>query len=248
MRIALAAFLWLALAGVSWGQSLELKGDVAVVKVDRIITVKEDRTVVRSFTPALDIFAVKGAAGYWWSVPAGMTAADLGDTLRVTAAAKGEYTVGVKALVIDFDKKTTETKAASVTFIVGDNPLPPVPPPPPIPPPDPKPPAPIPADKLHVMLVCEFTNGSPLLTQAQINELWGQPMADWIRAKDVQMRKFDKDIDAKNLTGTWKAAWSAWKGNVENPSPWLIISNGVTGYSGPLPATGILDFLKKYER
>ncbi len=106
-------------------------GDSIVVKIDKVIIVKEDRLVVRSLP--FKINASPGAADYRWSIPAGVTATENDDVLHVTAAPKGEYTVSCRVLVVDFSAKATKRTTESLTFNVGDvtppEPIPVVPPP-----------------------------------------------------------------------------------------------------------------------
>lgn len=129
-----ALFALLLFACPAFGQDTQLHitgGDSVVVKIDKVVIVKEDRLVVRSLP--FKVNATPGAADYRWSFPAGVTATESDDVLNVTAAPKGEITVSCRVLVVDFDAKATKRTTQSLTFNVGDV-TPPVPPPPPIPP------------------------------------------------------------------------------------------------------------------
>ncbi len=120
---------------------LTLKGDTAVVKVDRVIVAKEDRTVVKSF-PVL-IVAPVDIGFYRWSYPTAVKATDKGNVLQIDAAPKGDVTINLKveSAVIDGGKVKYVTQFADIMFSVGDvAPTPPepvVPPTPIIPPTDP---------------------------------------------------------------------------------------------------------------
>lgn len=143
MRNLYALLLFFVL-GVSQAQQpvpIEIKGTgVKVVKVDKVVIVKEDMTLVSSLP-----FTVNAPAGnllYVWSYPQGVTARKKGEILEVTAAPKGAVTVSVEMISVDFDAKKVVTKYGEVTFTVGDVPLPPIPPGPEPKPPEPKPPEP----------------------------------------------------------------------------------------------------------
>jgi hypothetical protein len=138
-----AAILLLAFASQTPAQdvALQIKGDVEIVKVTRLVPLVEDREIIKKLP--FDVLAPKDADGYWWTVPAGVTANDKGDALEITAAPNGELTIKIKVQTItfdiDFEKKTVKKKT---TFTFGSRTLnigaiPPVPPPPPPPPPPP---------------------------------------------------------------------------------------------------------------
>jgi hypothetical protein len=127
-RIAcLFAFL---LASVTLAQDVPLTiagGDVKIVKIDQVTIVKVDRTIVTSFP--FDVKAPTGGGLYFWSFPSGVSAVDLGETLKVTAAPKGDLTIGVKIVSADWEAKKFLTKFGSLSFSVGTEPVPPPPPP-----------------------------------------------------------------------------------------------------------------------
>jgi hypothetical protein len=139
VAVAIAAVGFFLMASIAKGQEVGLKVEgagVKVVKVDRVITVQEDRTLVTSFP--FTVQAVPGAGLYFWQVPAGVTSTDLNDRLEITAAPKGELTVSVKVVSPKLDKDGRflgfVTQLGRVTFLVGD-----VPPGPNPKPPEPKP-------------------------------------------------------------------------------------------------------------
>jgi hypothetical protein len=141
VAVAIAAVGVFLLASIAKGQDVPLRVDGAkVVQVDRQVIVKVDVTVVDRLP--FSVQAPAGAGLYFWSYPAGIVATDKGDRLEVTAAAKGETTVGVKMISADVDKdgkfRGFLTKFGSVTFTVGDVPQP-KPPTPPEPKPEPEP-------------------------------------------------------------------------------------------------------------
>lgn len=137
MRKLLAIFLVLLISqsGIAQTISLEVDGDIKIVKVDRIITVKEDRTVAMSFP--FVIKAPPGKAFYFWQYPDSVTAIKRSNKLEITAAPKGTITVIVEAVSakIGEDGKTIvfTTEVGQTTLDIG------TPSPPPPPPPDPEP-------------------------------------------------------------------------------------------------------------
>lgn len=128
-------------------------------------------------------------------------------------------------------------------------PTPPVPPVPPVPPTPPTPPAPIPDAGLHVLIKFETADLSKY-PPAQALILTAQPVRDYLASKCAKdgstpaYRIYDKDVDT-----TAEAPWL--KAAMQIPAaslPWIVISDGKTGVSQPLPATvdDTLALLKKY--
>ena len=238
VQLAGAALALLMLLGIgrACGQDIPLEvlgGDVKKVKVDKVVVIKEDRTVVSSFP--FTIAAPPGAGLYFWTTPAGVNAADRGDKLLVEAAPKGSLTISVKSINANLDKDGKFlgflTKFGAVTFDVGGV----VPPVPPTPPPDPTPIptpdiAPYPSTGLTALIIYESSEETPSLS----NLMSGDLLNSYILTKGVKngFMKFDKDLSDFSKLDPWVAA--AWK--VERKSlPWLLVSNGKTGFSGPLP-------------
>lgn len=100
----------------------------------------------------------------------------------------------------------------------------------PAPPPEPKPiTAPIPAEGLHVLIWRETDlNRVP---EAQLEQFYGVRLRAWMKASRVDFRIWDQNIDAANETAEWQAAAKVKPGSL----PWIVVSNGKTGYAGPLP-------------
>lgn len=132
-------------------------------------------------------------------------------------------------------------------------PKPPDPAPPPTPdppkPPEPLVPAPIPADGLHVLIQYESRDR---LTPEQHSIIYGKEIRDYLNSKcplgpngkTHQWRIWDKDVTGYDDSKLWGDAQkrAAAKGG------WIIISNGRTGYEGPLPASveETIKLLEKY--
>ena len=217
---------------------LSLKGDgVKLVDVDRIVVVKEKATVVLSFP--VTVSAPKGAGLYFWTYPAGVTAIDKNDTLDITSAPKGLVVINVKSVNADIDKDGKfigfKTYTGSVSFTVGDVPQPPGPDPKPNP--DPVIPAPLP---IVGVLMIEESDDRAKITKGQYNALFGSAMRDYINAsvakEDGQpaLRILDKDQATLGMSKHWQDA--AKKRPANFTTPWLIVSNGVSGWEGPMPA------------
>lgn len=149
-------------------------------------------------------------------------------------------------------------------------PVPPDPVPPPIPPdpkppvpPDPKPPdppvppptpAPIPTLGLRVLIVYE-SGMADKLTRAQQGIVYGKLTREALDKKCVvgpdgktpEYRILDRDADASRDSTIWADAMKRTAGKT---MPWVILSNGRTGFEGPLPkdAGEFLLLLEKYEK
>jgi hypothetical protein len=209
---------------------LELKGDVATVKVAKVITVFEDRTVVKSFP--FTVSAPKGGILYQWQYSAGVDAIKKGNVLEIKAAPKGTLTIAVEYAQVDFDKRTVDTQFGSLTFDVGDV----TPPRPPTPPDPPTPPAPIPLSGLRVLILYDQA-----ITSGQQGIVYGKKVRDYLQAKCV----VGADGKTKDFwilpAGVDVSAAPKWIGDVIQRHPgqtsFLVVSDGKTGYDGPLPAT-----------
>lgn len=232
----------LAFACTAFSQ-LKIDGQTKVVQVDRQVIVKEDVLVVQSVP-----FTVQAPAGgflYSWDVPSGITAKKKGNALEVTAAAKGSVTISVEWVVIDFDKRATETKSASISFAVGD--VGPGPKPPDPKPPDPSP-APIPVDGFRVLFIVETAANIPadqraVLAAAEVRAYLNRKCADGPKVKE--WRQWDQHTDVSGEAKHWQDAMKRKRDSL----PWVIISNHPKGgYEGPMPKTisETLELLKRY--
>jgi hypothetical protein len=138
------------------------------------------------------------------------------------------------------DSKQSKLAICLVTFTGPEPPLPPVPPDPkpPVPPVPPPTPAPIPEAGLRVLIVFE-TATAGAMPQKQQDILYTKAMRDYLNAKCVmgaknkEWRIYDANIAMDGETKLWQDAMRRPRSAV----PWILISNGKTGYEGPLPAT-----------
>lgn len=135
---------------------------------------------------------------------------------------------------------------AVCVVVVGDVPPGPAPGPPgPTPPVPPTPvpptpgPAPIPADGFRALFVVESADLGRL-PRGQAAVLTAQSVRDYLNArcaKDANgwpgWRVWDQHVDPSAEAAHWKAAMARPRKSL----PWLALSNGKTGWEGPLPAT-----------
>lgn len=166
-------------------------------------------------------------------------------------APPGTYKVKLRALRTKDGSSTFETARATVTVGTPTPPVPPVPPAPPVPPVPPPDPAPIPAAGLRVLIVYESAELAKL-PAAQSNVLYAKSVRDYLNSKcpagpdgkTKEWRIWDKDVDTAGESKLWQDAMR----RPRKGTPWVLISTGVGGYEGPLPATAdeTLALLKKY--
>lgn len=127
---------------------------------------------------------------------------------------------------------------------VGDLPPDPEPDPDPEPEPDPTPDdAPIPEPGFRVLIVYETGDNLP---PGQQSILYGKQTRDWLNANCVKeadgtaaYRIFDQNVDVTDALPVWKTAMARERESI----PWLLVSNGKSGFEGPLPAT-VTEFLE----
>lgn len=152
-----------------------------------------------------------------------------------------------KITVLGFDPTTKKiVQVAKMTITVGN----PQPDPGPSPGPGPTPgPVPIPGQGLRVLIVYESAD-LPKMPSAQVQMLTAKEVLDYLDAKTAKVngqpeyRKFDQNADVKGESQTWQDAMARPRASV----PWIVISNGTTGYEGALPANknDLMTLLRKY--
>ena len=132
-------------------------------------------------------------------------------------------------------------------IVLPDNPVPPTPPGPNPPGPDPLPP--IPGAGFRVLFVVE-TKDLSTLPSAQVQSLTAKEVREYLDSHCVkegnqpEYRIFDKDTDMSRASQVWKDAMARPRSSV----PWIIVTNGKTGYEGPLPpnTAELMKLLKQY--
>ena len=115
--------------------------------------------------------------------------------------------------------------------------------------PAPKPPAPIVGDGLHVLIVYESADLQKL-PPGQLSALKSQTVRDYLDGRCAKengvaaWRIWDADIDTKEAAKAWQDAMKRPRQSL----PWVIISDGRSGYEGPLPGNvaDTLELLKKW--
>lgn len=149
---------------------------------------------------------------------------------------------------------TTDGKEPALgvgTFLLKSGYVPPGPGPGPGPkPPEPNPdnPAPIPVAGFRVLVIEESEKRSEL-PAGQANIIQGNKVRDYLNSKCIRdsdannwpaYRFYDKDVNVdaelKWIQDAMKRPRKKSDGTPDPTLPWLIVSNGVTGWEGPLPA------------
>jgi hypothetical protein len=156
----------------------------------------------------------------------------------------------VEILIIPKGAENNDGIHRRVLNVMGQAPNPPpdvIPTPPPTPPPTPDvtptpppTPPPLPADGKRVLIVYESIE-SAKLTADQSAAINGTPFRAYLtrvvsKGPDgvtPEWRIWDKDVSLASVSDTWKKAMALERKSV----PWLIVSNGISGYSGVLPKT-----------
>lgn len=230
-RIACVLIAWLALTGLVLAGDVDLPAELKL-EPGRLgkLAAESKGEVIRWVNPSTGLDLIPSESGRW---------------VIVSAMKPGAYPVFAYTAL---GGKPTE--AVRCLVIVG---VPPEPgPTPPEPGPGPKPdPAPIPDAGFRVLMIYE-TAEVQSLPPAQSSVLFSKQVRDYLDkkcatgrdGKTKEWRIWDKDIDTAGESKAWQAAMSRKRDAV----PWIVISNGSTGYEGPLPANvaDALSLLKKY--
>lgn len=158
----------------------------------------------------------------------------------------------VELIALDSGAVDNKDERRAVLNVMGMSPNPP---PGPTPPPTPDPiPNPIPGDKNRVLIMYESSELSQL-PASQAVQISSPSLRSYLNKKCLvgpdgktpEYRIWDKDVDLTNTVQVWKdAVASAKKDGFKTPV--LAVSNGKTGWVGPMPITEAetLVILKKY--
>lgn len=250
--ILLLSLFLLSSLGFSQEVPLEVKGGaVKVVKVDKVVIVKEDRTVVTAFPFA--VVAPPDAGFYYWTFPAGVVAVDKGNTLEVSSAPRGDLTINVKvqSAVIDAGKIKYLTHFGALTFSVGEVPGPaPAPTPKPVDP-DVKPNPPQPVLSFRVIFVAE-SGKTP--TKEQNSVMNAKSVRDWLTVNTtpesayVGWRQYDPQQTVANESPNMKKLWEAVQPKLTG-LPCVVVE--VNGHAEIIPLAGtpaeMVETFKKYK-
>lgn len=171
-------------------------------------------------------------------------------TIIFVAAREGVYWVGASTAV---DGKASLPVWVMIKVGIPPPPVPPVPPAPPVPPVPPPSPAPIPVDGLRVLIVYDVAKLSTM-TKEQQGVLFSTKVRNYLNSKTAvgpdnkthEWRMWPSNVDATYETPMWKTAFA----RPRTQLPWITISNGKTGYEGPLPGTidEALALIQRYEK
>lgn len=155
----------------------------------------------------------------------------------------------------------------NLTITVDDGSLPPVVPPPPVvvpppivvPPPvvePPLPPSPFPAEGFRVLILEESGERTPalqsLIHNPEVEGYLNTKCAKGIDAKATpEWRVLDDDYTTeqqKRWADSWQKAYEAAKKDSAGKRPWIVVGNGKSGESVPLPTSraDLLTLLRKY--
>lgn len=224
---------------------------VKTVKSAQLKVEGDTLTVVKALP--FRVRAPEGADLYDWTVPESVKAFPEDNTLTVTSAPKGTFVVRVRCTTIDFEKKKINKELGEVEINYGGvipGPQPPTPPNPDPPTPQPKN-APIAIDGFSVLMVTETRDGTEL-PKGQFNVAFGGKVRDYLKANCVRegpnnwpaYRIYDQNISMEGETKAWQDAMKRERKSV----PWIVVSDGKTGYEGPLPASEeeAINLFKKY--
>jgi hypothetical protein len=218
MRITASGLVALALLGLTqlaFGQDipLEVKGaGVKVVKIDKIVIVKEDRTVVSVLPFTVSVAKPNQKAIYSWLLPDGVRGIKRPNgQYEIVIAPKGDTVIQVEEIGPDLDKDGRfigfVTKLGSVSFSVGDMPGPVPPPPPPPPPPEP--------DKLGFVALALAEGGKlPAAAKAKASALADNfaSVGAKLAATAMTVEEANAELRAKNqaTVGPDRDAWLPW--------------------------------------
>ncbi len=214
------------------------------ITVPATVTVEEPGLVVIRAT-AIDADDVR-----WYSIGPGMqtfppdVVAPKPGVYLGFAMRPGIYKVGV-IVAKDVGGKAVLGQPQVVVVTVKGDPVPPGPDPKPDPKP-PVPPSPLP-DGFRVLVVYE---SAEKLAPGHAAVIGSTDVRKYLNDKCLKVggtpewRMFDKDTPLVKESDVWKAAMTIKRGSL----PWIIIGDGKTGFSGPLPGTvaETMTLLKKY--
>lgn len=236
-RIILAVSIWLFLASLCWS-ALVIEGDLKV----------KPYKIVR-----LSVKGQDSKAAIVWDVDK----EDVVDLEEVNGkllmvAPPGIYKIKCRAIKLDKDGKTSVETARVTVTIEGDTPKPPDPGPTPDPSPTPTP-APIPVAGFRVLILYESADLTKL-PKDQHNALYSKTVQDFMTLACVKENGvaawniWDHDVDTSKAAKHWQDAVKRAKSHKDYKTPWIMISDGKTGFEGPFPKNidDTMTLLKKY--
>lgn len=107
--------------------------------------------------------------------------------------------------------------------------------------------SPAPVSTPVVLIVEETEARTPELATI----LNGEKLESYLQSNwQGKWRVLDQDADMQHADASWQAALQAAKGHERFKPPWLLVSNGRSGWQGPLPtdsAEAVIAAIKPYE-
>lgn len=235
MRAAMSALLLLvaSCSCVARGADVTLPGELKT-KPGRLLKIeaKSDAKSLVWIAPEGDADLISDTSGKW---------------AIFSAPAPGRYRVVVVGVSGD------QAAGPAVCWVIVEGAAPPKPPDP-KPPPDPGPmpqPAPIAGDGLRVLIVYESGDLAHLpparlaiIYDAGVRAYLNQKCPAGPDGKTKEWRIYDRDVDLSGESKTWQDAMRRPRTSV----PWLVVSDGKSGWEGPLPenAEKTLEILKRF--
>ncbi len=232
-KIVQAFLLLILTSGFCFGQPVPLDvKPVKIVEVDRTVIIKVPVNFAESLPVTITIPDGDQYLLHQWTVPQGVVFKDKGHQLEITTAPKGELTISVKMVKIDWEAKKTSTKFGEVIIYIGEiKPPTPVPPTPGPTPSDP----PIIADGNRVLIIYETSESLPPKQNIALTSDFLRSYMDEKCGSDG-WRIYDQDTLAGDAPKPWAEALKRAKATKGFKTPWIMISNGKSGFEGPLPA------------
>jgi len=139
----------------------------------------------------------------------------------------------IELLVIPTSAKDAAAVVRRTLVVSGEGPRPPPVPPGPTPdPPKPVDPTPIPVSGNRLLIVYESEDAGKM-PPLQAAIMTSTVLRSYLSSRAATARFFDPDQVFTQDDMVWQDAMKIKRG----PLPWLLVSNGTSGFSGPLPAT-----------
>lgn len=208
------------------------------------------------YTAILRVPLTESGSDYEWTVRPADVACIYGENKTETFFVLSNLTRGKVAertffvSFVSWDKRQHVTHEITLKGPVAppDPDPPPIPPTPPTPP-EPPTPAPIPEPGFRVLIVYESAEMQSYPRETNLI-LSGGDVREFLKThcvaegKQAAFRIYDKDVHLGGELEVWKQAMT----RPRTALPWVVISNGTTGFEGPLPKTAseFLELCKKY--
>jgi len=194
-----------------------------------------------------------------WRIGAGLQEVDLSALLPpemvgklrgkvVTAEKPGLYVVEAWNAKAD---KASQIATCVVEIKGSTPPIPPTPPTPPDPPVPPPSPAPIPVDGFRVLIIFDDEKTIPKLPEKQQQIIYSLNVREYLDKACAKSQ--DGTPEYRMFPVKVQGAEKVWADAMARPRtslPWMVVSNGKTGWEGPLPGdvAAAMEIFKKHEK